>query len=106
MRFYDEVGKKYLYSGKMAVAPSIECDTITIPLSRGQSQITLPRLLSSRWQADNGKVAYIVVNPEDKELWKLGTFDDSTGEVVGKLEYMTNAVEQTVRTKPNPTKRR
>lgn len=68
MRFYDEVGKKYLYSGKMTVAPSIGCDTITIPLSRGQSQITLPRLLSSRWQADNGKVAYIVVNPEDKEL--------------------------------------
>ena len=45
------------------------------------------------------------INPEDKELYKLGTFDDSTGEVIGKCEFMATAIECIVRTKPT-TKRR
>ena len=65
MRFYNDNAKEYLYSGKMCIAPEIKCDEITIPLFRGQKTITLPRLLSSAWVAKNGKVAYIVVNPED-----------------------------------------
>lgn len=65
MNFYNESGKKYLYCGKMKYAPDIECESITIPLFRGRKEATLPRLLSSVWEAENGKTAYIVVNPED-----------------------------------------
>jgi hypothetical protein len=68
MRFYNEVGKKYLYSGKMKYANSIECDTIEIPLFRGRKSAFLPRLLSSVWEGDDGKSAYIIVNPENEAV--------------------------------------
>ncbi len=66
MKFYNEQGKKYLYCGKMTIAQEIECENITIPLFRGRKTATLPRLLSSVWEADNGKKAYIVVNPDNE----------------------------------------
>ena len=73
MEFYRNVGKKYLYSGKMIFAPDIECDEIIIPLFRGRKEANLPRLLSSAWQTEDGKVAYIVVNPEDVAVsFKIG----------------------------------
>jgi len=65
MSFYRSEGEKYLYSGKMIFAPDIECEEITFPLFRGRKEAKLPRLLSSTWQTDGGKTAYIVVNPED-----------------------------------------
>jgi hypothetical protein len=68
MRFYNEAGKKYLYSGKMKYANSIECDTIEIPLFRGRKSAFLPRLLSSVWEGDDGKSAYIIVNPENEAV--------------------------------------
>ena len=68
MNFYRTVGKEFLYAGRMKNAPLIECDTVTIPLFRGQPTVTLPRLLCSTWDAGNGKTAYIVVNPEDEEI--------------------------------------
>ena len=63
-KFYNEVGHEYLCSGKMSASPDIECDTISIPLTRGQEKSVLPRLLSSTWERADGRVAYIVVNPE------------------------------------------
>ena len=66
--FYNCEAKEYLHSGKMANAPEIECEKITIPQFRGQKTITLPRLLSSAWEAKDGKTAYIVVNPECEEI--------------------------------------
>ena len=63
-KFYNECGKEYLYGGRMSSAPDIECEEIKIPLFRGQEFSTLPRLLSSRWEAENGMIAYIVINPE------------------------------------------
>ncbi len=68
LEFYNEQAKKYLYSGKMKLASNIKCENITIPLFRGQPQITLPRLLSSCWEAENSKAAYIVVNPENEPV--------------------------------------
>lgn len=68
MDFYNNGAKKYLYCGKMTNAPDIECENITIPMFRGRPSITLPRLLFSTWEADGGKTAYIVVNPEDKAV--------------------------------------
>ncbi len=64
MRFYNSVGKEYLYSGKMSYGKNVECEQIEIPLYRGRKSAALPRLLSSVWEADGGKKAYIVVNPE------------------------------------------
>jgi len=64
--FYRGGANEYLYAGKMACAPDIECESINIPLVRGRDFATLPRLLSSCWQGKDGKVAYIVVNPETK----------------------------------------
>ena len=66
--FYHTKGKKYLYSAKMSVADDIKCDSITIPLTRCRDSITLPRLLSSVWESDNGRNAYIVINPESTDL--------------------------------------
>ena len=65
MCFYRKEGQEYLYSGKMKNAPEIECEQITLPLFRGRKEATLPRLLSSAWEAEGGKTAYVVVNPED-----------------------------------------
>lgn len=31
-------------------------------------------------------------NAKDKQLWKLGTFDDVTGEIESKPEFITNIV--------------
>ena len=73
MAFYRSEGEKYLYSGKMIYAPDIECEEIIIPLFRGRKEASLPRLLSSAWQTEDGKVAYIVVNPEDVAVsFKIG----------------------------------
>ncbi|MBQ7226018.1 MAG: hypothetical protein IJX02_05390 [Clostridia bacterium] len=68
LEFYENGAKKYLYAGKMCASSHIECGTIEIPMNRGKEKAVLPRLLSSCWEAENGKKAYIVVNPEDKAL--------------------------------------
>ncbi len=65
MQFYRSVGKKYLYGGKMKNAPNIQCESIVFPLFRGRKTASLPRLLCSTWEADEGKTAYVVVNPEE-----------------------------------------
>ena len=51
-------------AGKMKNAPDIECEEIAIPLERGKGFAQLPCLLSSCWEAEGGKTAYIVVNPD------------------------------------------
>ncbi len=68
MKFYNEGAKKYLYSGKMSASPDIKCEEITIPMFRGRDFATLPRLLSSCWEAEEGKTAYIIVNPENEPV--------------------------------------
>ncbi len=73
MKFYNEGARKYLYSGRMSPSSDIKCEDITIPLFRGRDFATLPRLLSSCWEAEDGKTAYIVVNPENNPvLFKIG----------------------------------
>ncbi len=68
MNFYNDGAKKYLYSGKMSCSSDIKCDEIAIPMFRGRDFARLPRLLSSSWEAKEGKTAYIVVNPEDNPV--------------------------------------
>ena len=67
-KFYDKIGKKYLYGGKMSQKSDIECESITVPLLRGRKEAILPRLLSSAWETENAQTAYIVVNPENEEV--------------------------------------
>lgn len=67
-RFYNNGAKEYLFCGRMKNAPEIQCEKIKIPQFRGQEVSILPRILSSAWEAENGKTAYIVINPEDKAL--------------------------------------
>ena len=67
-KFYDSQGKKYLFGGRMSAKNEFECEMIKIPLFRGQEYSVLPRLLCSAWESENGKTAYIVVNPESKTL--------------------------------------
>jgi hypothetical protein len=52
----------------MAIASPVECESVTIPLFRGQKTITLPRLLSSCWYDDSGKTAYVIANPDDETV--------------------------------------
>ena len=73
MRFYNRVGKEYLYSGKMSYGENVECGYIEVPLFRGRKSATLTRLPSSIWEADDGRKAYIVVNPECEAVrFKIG----------------------------------
>lgn len=66
--FYNNGAKEYLYGGKMINAQEVKCEKITIPMVRGRKEITLPRLLSSTWEAKDGKTAYIIVNPEEQPI--------------------------------------
>lgn len=68
MEFYRKSGKKYLYCGRMSNASPVKCEEIEIPQLRGKPISRLPRLLSSSWEDESGKTAYIVVNPEDCTL--------------------------------------
>ena len=72
--FYQREGKKYLFNGKMSVADDFACEEISIPQFRGQPFSTLPRLLCSAWEAEGGKTAYVVVNPEEEPVsFRIGT---------------------------------
>ena len=66
--FYNSQGKQYLYGGRMSAKSEFECEMIKIPLFRGQEYSALPRLLCSAWESENGKTAYVVVNPESEPL--------------------------------------
>lgn len=67
VEFYNNEGKEFLYCGKMSATYNFECEKIQIPMFRGRKYATLPRLICSSWQTSDGKTAYIVINPEEKE---------------------------------------
>ncbi|MBQ8145904.1 MAG: hypothetical protein IJ039_03900 [Clostridia bacterium] len=68
MDFYKTDGKKYLYNGRMKATDGFKCESIEIPMTNNRGNAILPRLLSSSWEAENGRTAYIVVNPEAKPV--------------------------------------
>ena len=42
--------------------------------------------------AANAKEKNIInTNPEDKEIWKLGEFDDQTGEITSEIRFLIKA---------------
>ena len=65
-RFYKEKAKPYLLGGRMTESPTVSCDTVTWPVGGKGYTVTLPTVLSSAWESENGR-AVILVNPEDRE---------------------------------------
>lgn len=68
IELYNNGAKKYLHNGKMSKEFCFECESIVIPLFRGQPTISLPRLLCSSWKNENGGTAYVVINPENEPV--------------------------------------
>ena len=62
--FYREAGKAYLCDGRMLSASEVECDTVTFGCD-GNKTVTLPSVLSSAWEANDGTRARVLVNPMD-----------------------------------------
>ena len=66
-RCYKETAKPYLYAGRMIPSPKVECKPVTFSMRRSERTVTLPSILSSAWEAEDGRRALILVNPEDAE---------------------------------------
>lgn len=66
-RFYKDQAKPYLYAGRMIKSPAIDCDTLSFALRDTDRAVTLPSLLCSAWEAEDGTRALVIVNPEGKE---------------------------------------
>ena len=65
--FYREQAKPYLYNGRMIAPPAVVCDTVAFSRSNGSSQVVLPAILGTAWEAEDGSRALILVNPADRE---------------------------------------
>jgi hypothetical protein len=66
-RFYKEHAKPYLYAGRMIASPIVECDSVVFTTVDAQRTLTLPAVLSSAWEAEDGSRAMILVNPSENE---------------------------------------
>ena len=64
-RFYREEAMPYLFDGRMIPTAPIDCaQTVTLPSQKSvDGDITVPALLSTAWEASDGKRAQILVNP-------------------------------------------
>ncbi len=67
-RFYKEQAKPYLYAGRMIASPMVECERLTYAVNKQGDTVTLPAVLSSTWQAEDGSRAVILVNPSESDL--------------------------------------
>lgn len=66
-KFYKVQGKRYLYNGRMTVLEDFECETVTYGRRNSERSVILPSVLASAWCDDGERIAYILVNPEDRE---------------------------------------
>jgi hypothetical protein len=64
--FYRDCAKPYLYAGRMCRARAWSCEERTIALAGSFGEIRLPSLLIAAYQATDGGVAHIVVNPKEQ----------------------------------------
>lgn len=65
--FYKNEAKDYLFCGRMIVPPSLECGTAEFMRNYRDTGVTLPDVLGTAWEADNGSRVLILVNPFDRE---------------------------------------
>ena len=67
-RFYREEAKPYLYAGRMIPALPVECPDRAFIGNWGTRPFSLPILHSTAWEAEDGRRAQILVNPEDFDV--------------------------------------
>jgi len=65
--FYHEQAKPFLYAGRMIEGLTVECGTLAFEHYDSDVAVTLPAILSSAWEAPDGRRAQILVNPQDRE---------------------------------------
>lgn len=65
--FYKEKAKPYLFDGKMTVPPTVECETVTFPISAPERDLELPNVIFSAWETSDGSKALVLVNPLEKD---------------------------------------
>jgi hypothetical protein len=72
-RFYNNVAKEYLSSGRMARMANLECDTITYHQQNRPVCVTLPKIIATAWERADGGTAHVLVNPFNEPVsCKLG----------------------------------
>jgi hypothetical protein len=67
-RFYKNLAKPYLYSGRMVGGDKIECEEVAFERRDKDGYLKLPKLYYSHWQSKDGKRATIVANPTENEI--------------------------------------
>jgi hypothetical protein len=65
--FYKNEAKPYLYNGRMITPPLVECENVDF-LTNENLTVTLPSVLCTAWQSEDGSKAFILVNPFDCEI--------------------------------------
>lgn len=60
---YKGAAGKYLYNARMIPTPAVTCESVTFNRRNGRSPITLPSILSSAWETEEGERAVVLVNP-------------------------------------------
>ena len=66
-RFYRESAKPYLYAGRMIPAPAVDCGEVTFERQFSDRTVTLPAILSTAWEGEDGSRAQILINPTEAE---------------------------------------
>ena len=67
VKVYKTEAKKYLLAGRMIRGPRVKCETVTFKRYDSERVVTLPAVLSSVWEAEDGGRAMVLVNPDTKE---------------------------------------
>ena len=64
---YKGAAGKYLYNGRMLPTPAVTCESVTFNRRNGRNPITLPAILATAWEAEDGERAVVLVNPSKQE---------------------------------------
>ncbi len=66
-RFYGEKAKPYLYAGRMIPALPVDCESHKFSCLYVDHPFTMPSVLTSAWEADDGRRAQILINPGETD---------------------------------------
>ena len=71
---YHNEAKPYLYAGRMITPLAVDCPTVEFRRHDGARTVVLPAVVSTAWQAPDGRCAQLLVNPTEKEVsCRVGT---------------------------------
>ena len=63
--FYHNRAKPFLFAGRMIEGRAVECGVLSFDRYDTEDTVTLPEILSTAWEAPDGRRAQILVNPQD-----------------------------------------